>query len=392
MLTYQNQQPSNAFTPVFTLATGPTLPAPYNVSPNGTFPLENLATCNATTTVGCVTPKFRPSIMTLPTNYTYNGSLQYQLTSKVQVTGSYVGNTSRHQFIGTGQSINPNEPVFVPGVTQTAVDRPYYSLIGAADLQYYCNCSNEQYNSFQSTVTVRAWAGWTLQGNYTYQRQYGDGWGYDSNYYFMYDRAAGVGYDSLLPRNQITLAQNFNIPFGRGRKWGGNANRAVDFVLGGWNLGGITTYYSGVPFSPSIDNYGPNAKPNVGPNNRPDKGSGDPYSGAQGNRNQWFVGCPNQNCTSGPFVYPASNTFGNYPINVLFGPHFIQQDVSLMKRFAFTERIGLTLRTDASNAFNHTNLGSPNSDVQSSTAGQITGLAFGGNNMRKLQYSLTMNF
>ena len=62
-----------------------------------------------------------------------------------------------------------------------------------------------------------------------------------------------------------------------------------------------------------------------------------------------------------------------------------------MKTFHITERVGFTLRTDASNAFNHTNLGSPNADVQSSNAGQITGIA-GGGNMRRLQYSASVSF
>ncbi len=50
------------------------------------------------------------------------------------------------------------------------------------------------------------------------------------------------------------------------------------------------------------------------------------------------------------------------------------------------------LRTDATNIFNHTNLGGPNTDIQSPTAGQITSLAFAGNNMRRLQFSGTINF
>jgi hypothetical protein len=89
---------------------------------------------------------------------------------------------------------------------------------------------------------------------------------------------------------------------------------------------------------------------------------------------------------------PAPGTFGNYPINTLYGPRFFQQDLSLMKQFSISERLKFTLRADARNAFNHTNLGTPNSDVQSSTVGQITGLAFGGGNMRLLQYSGTINW
>jgi hypothetical protein len=296
--------------------------------------------------------------------------------------------------MGTSNTINPNQAIFYPGVSNTNLDRPYYPKFGwTNDLSYYCDCANEHYNSLQATVKINAWQGWTLQGSFTYQRQFGDGWGYDSNYYFIYNRAAGQGYSNTLPRRQVTLAQTYEIPFGKGKKFGAGLSRPVDTVLGGWTLSGITTFYSGFPFSPTLENYGANGgQPNTGPNNRPNAGSGDPYSGSQGNRNQWFVGCPNGNCSSSTtFQYPAANTFGNYPISTLFGPHFIQFDLTLAKTLKFNERFGLTLRADGSNIFNHTNLGLPNSDVQSTNAGQITGQAAGGT-MRHMQFSMTLKF
>ncbi len=392
-----NQTPSTPngvnFLPVFTLNQGPPSAPPITVGSNGTFPLP-----------AGINPKFRPDTVTVPTIYQYNATIERQLTNKVVVSGGYVGNASRHQFIGTGQTVNPNEPLFYPGQGNTNLDRPYFGRYGwSQDLSYYCNCSNENYNSFQATVTVSALSGWTLQGNYTYQRQFGDGWGYDSNYYFLYGgigpvpvtRAQGQGYDSILPRNQLTLAQNYNIPFGHGQKYGASASKVVDAVLGGWILSGITTFYSGLPLSPTLENYGPtNIQPNVGPNNRPVVGTGAVYATNQ-NRNQWMVGCPSGQCTSGPYMWPGSNTFGNYPINTMFGPHFIEQDFSIMKTFNITEKVTFGLRMDSTNFFNHTNLGTPNTDVQSPNVGQITSIAFGGNNgvgMRKLQFSGNIRF
>jgi hypothetical protein len=362
---------------VFTLAQGPSTLAPITVSSSGTFPLP-----------AGINPKFRPATITFPTVYQYNVAFQRQLTNKITATASYVGNSNRHGFMGTSNTINPNEASFVPGVANTNLDRPFYSKFGwTNDLSYYCDCANERYNSFQGTVLVRALQGWTLQGSYTYQRQWGDGWGYDSNYYFLYDRAAGTGYTNLLPRSQLTLAQTFDIPFGRGRKYGASLSKGADLALGGWTLSGITTYYSGFGFSPTLENYGSQGgQPNQGPNNRPNIGSGDPYAGAKGNRQQWFVGG-----IGSTFLIPTANTFGNYPINTLFGPHFIQQDLTIAKTFRLSERLGFTLRTDARNVFNHTNLGGPNGDVQSPSAGQITGLA-GGGFMRSLQFSGTLKF
>ncbi len=42
--------------------------------------------------------------------------------------------------------------------------------------------SNNQYNSFQALFKVNAAAGYTLQGNYTYQVVKGDGWGGNGAY------------------------------------------------------------------------------------------------------------------------------------------------------------------------------------------------------------------
>jgi hypothetical protein len=377
VLSNQSVQPSAPFQDVFNLAQGPPTLAPIVVGQNGTFPLP-----------AGINPKFRPAEVTRPEVYQYNFAVQHQLTNKIALTAAYVGNQNRHGFMGTSNTVNPNEPLFIPGVSDTNLNRPYYTKFGwTNDLSYYCDCSNEHYNSFQASFRVAAWQGWTLQGSYTYQRQFGDGWGYDSNYYFEYDRAAGQGYSNTLPRQQWTLAQTYDIPFGRGLKYGGSVSRPIDYVFGGWRISGITTYYSGFPFSPTLENYGSTGgQPNVGPNNRPNIGSGDPYAGAQGNRNQWFVGG-----IGTTFLIPSANTFGNYPINTLFGPHFIQQDMTLAKTFKMTERFSFILRTDAENVFNHTNLGLPNGDVQSPSAGQITGLAAGGV-MRQLQFSGTIKF
>jgi hypothetical protein len=377
VLSNQSLQPSNGFSQVFTLAQGPPTLAPITVSSNGTFKLP-----------ADINPKFRPATITLPQVYQYNIAIQHQVSNRIAVTAAYVGNANRHGFMGTSNTINPNEALFVVGASNNNLNRPYYSKFGwTNDLSYYCDCSNEHYNSFQATVKVNALQGWTLQGSYTYQRQFGDGWGYDSNYYFLYDRAAGQGYSNTLPRQQYTFAQTYEIPFGRGKRFGSKIGKGVDYALGGWTVSGITTYYSGFPFSPTLENYGAQGgQPGTGPNNRPNLGTTDPYAGAQGNRNQWFVGG-----VGGAFLIPTANTFGTYPINTLFGPHFIQQDLTLAKTFKLTERVGFTLRADADNAFNHTNLGSPNGDVQSPNAGQITGLAPGGT-MRRMQFSGTIKF
>jgi len=378
---------SQPFGTVFTLANGPEALAPITVSSNGTFPLPN-----------GITPKFRPATMTMPVVYQYNATVERQITNKIAVTGGYVGNVTRHGWLGTSNNINPNEAEWFPS-TQTAV-QPYAALYGwTQGLNYYCNCTNAEYDSFQSTVTIRALNGWTVQGNYTYQRDLSWDGPYDTNYYFIYgpqNGAGGYGNSSLLPHNQISIAQNFDVPFGHGRQFGASVSRPVDLVLGGWTLGSITTFYSGIPFSPTLGNgYGAGlVTPSAGPNNRPVMGSGAVYPSTQ-DRGQWIEGCPGGVCTTGPYEYPASAAFGSYPIDTLIGPHFINEDFSIFKQFHITERVSFGLRMDSRNFFNHTNLGSPNNNVQSPTVGEIGGIAFNGVNgtgMRTLQFSGNIKF
>jgi hypothetical protein len=377
VLANQSLNRPNAFSGVFTLATGPAAPAAVTVSPEGTFPLPN-----------GINGKARPITFTMPVVYAYNLTVEQQVTNKLSVSAGYVGNQGRHGPLGTSQSFNVNEPLLIPGVSDVNqnIGRPYFQKYGwTQNIDYYCNCANSRYDSLQVIFKVNAAAGYTLQGNYTYQIAQGDGYGSDQSYTFLYDRPLGYGYADNIPHQQVTLAQNYDIPFGRGRKFGANTNRFIDLALGGWNISGITTYYSGVPFEPTLGNTHTAV---VGPNDRPNKGTGDPYQGALGNRDQWFVGG-----LGGAFTLPATNTFGNYPLNQLYGPHFISQDVSLMKAFSLTERFKFTLRGDATNAFNHTNLGSPNNNILDPKAGQITTTAFGGAyQMRRLQFSGTINF
>ncbi|MGC2659914.1 MAG: TonB-dependent receptor [Bryobacteraceae bacterium] len=371
------------FCDVFTLAQG----APAY---NNTF----VPTANGTIDLGPgggLSLKTRPGIMTMPVVYAYNLTVQRQLTNKVSISAGYVGNQGRHTPLGTDQSYNENQEFFVPGGSGAY---PFDGLLGPKlnygwtyDIENYCNCANNQYNALQILGKINAAAGLTMQANYTYQYAKGDGWGGNEAYTFTYDRPLGYGNDDFTPHNQIVFAGNYDIPFGRGRKYGANINKAVDAVAGGWNISTITTYYSGIPFMPTIENYGANTQPYTGPNNRPNVGQGSPYASDQ-NRNQWITGL-----SSGAYTLPASNTFGNYPINTLIGPHFINEDASLSKSFAITERLSFKLRADSTNFFNHTNLGSPNADIQSSTVGQITSTAFGGGyQMRRLQFTGSFTF
>jgi hypothetical protein len=147
----------------------------------------------------------------------------------------------------------------------------------------------------------------------------------------------------------------YALPFGR-RSW-----------FGGWQLSGIASVHSNVPFTPvlSFDNADLQSlviaeRPHL---------IGNPYSGVCPNGSR--VGTPT--CWFNPraFAVPPPGQFGNAGRNILRGPGFAQFDLALQKSFPLRERVKIMVRADAFNLLNH-----PNFAVPSNTQNPI---ALGGN-------------
>jgi len=380
ILSRQQLNSAANFQTVFTLAAGPTAPPSPAVPLSGQFLLPSGITGIA-----------RHSDVRLPRVEAYNFTVERQLAANTSLSVGYVGNTGRHVGTGSGDDfkINANAPAFVPGLSNQNLGRPFYAKYGwTQDIDFFCLCANNQYNSLQVQLKRNFVGSYGVQLSYTWQDAQGDS---ADDYTFNYNRPLGRGRESWIPNHQLTISQNLNIPFGKGRRFGNNSNRLVDTLLGGWNLSGVTIFYSGMPLTPNISSR-PNA-PYTGPSGRPDIGSGDPYAQNQ-SRDQWFNIGPNGTLSSA-FAVPASNTYGNYGFNTLRGPIFINQDATISKNFRLTERLTWQLRAEAYNLFNHANLdlpqGGATSNVSGSGAGQITAIA-SGSNMRRLQFAARINF
>ena len=364
------------FAGVFTLAQGPPSLVTPQPDSNGEFQLPN-----------GIAGKARPKTLIMPRVMNFNITVQHQLARDFALSVGYVGNQGRHVFIGNGPDFDVNSPAFIPGVPLD-VRRPFYSLYGwTNDIRLYCNCANNRYDSLQVQGDKRYSYGLTFHSSYTYQISQGDGQSSSgTDYSFLYNRSLGYGENGSFPHHQFVFSPTWEIPFGKGRHFGNNMSRGLDLAFGGWNIDAVTTIYGGFGFDPHYDAPSGFSRPDVGPNNIPDKGSQDPFAGAKKNRDQWFAGG-----LGGAFVLPAPNTFGVYPIMSLRGPRQFQQDMALSKSFAPTEKIRATLRAEAYNLFNHTNLGMPADNVTANNAGQITGLAFG-TTMRRMQFALRFQF
>ena len=140
--------------------------------------------------------------------------------------------------------------------------------------------------------------------------------------------------------------------------------------MGNWQLSGIETLQSGLPFTPQMS-YNP---ANDGDSRNPVRPSMDPnFAG------RLILGGPDHYFNTAAFIPPLAGTYGNAPRNFLGGPALAGTDLSLAKKISLSERLNLQFRAEFFNLPNRMNLNTPNPVVftaatggPSPTAGVIT--------------------
>ena len=156
-------------------------------------------------------------------------------------------------------------------------------------------------------------------------------------------------------------------------------------LIGNWQISGIETLLSGLPFTPQLG-YNP---ANDGDSRNPIRPSLNPnFTG------QVILGGPGRYFNPAAFIAPLAGTYGNAPRNFLAGPGMAETDFSVMKKFPLSERVNLQFRGEFFNLFNHTNLNNPNPVVFTSatsgpspTAGVITSTT---TTSRQIQFGLKL--
>ena len=233
------------------------------------------------------------------------------------------------------------------------------------------------YNALQAVLQKQMSNGLQYQVAYTYSKcmsnntGYYGSWGaqattaspYWQNIYDPKSEWAPCFYDATHSLAAYTV---YDLPVGRGKRFGKDLNKVADAVVGGWTVSPIITVRSGFPLTIyGSDQSGTNSR-----SARPDcislphvqgRTPGNGFNGYQ-----WFV-------DNGNFANPAPGTFGNCApqLGGLRGPGYGDVDLSLQKNFQMTERYKLQFRTDFVNAFNHVNLNAPGTGLGASI-GQIT--------------------
>ena len=447
---------------VFTLGCGPTTPAAYcaalNLGPTAlppiTVPADGILPLRGPQ--NAVDPRVRPTRQRLPTLDAWNATLQRQITPTMNIEVAYIGNKGSHAFAGNGPAYNANEAAIGSG-TDTysctpngngtfnckagfnasipANDRRRFFLNGvptftyanfpgitccSSDIgNYFGNDASTHYDALQVKVEKRFSQGLQFLGHYTYSHAFN----YDSSY-FSVDPRFAYGPDDFNRNHVFVVSTVYELPFGKGKKYMGDAGRDANLLIGGWQVSNTSNWSGGLPFTPTLGHC--NEISDAGPC-RPDLLSGRSFSTGlhrdSGGNLTWFtpVASLNQSpdvpsspvdltglntCTvarptSGAFALPACGHIGNAGRNSLRGPHAFFSDLSLSKNFSITEKYRAQFRFDAYNVFNHPVLGfsstQGNTCVDCAGAGVISAIEADAspnapNGMRQLQFGLRFIF
>lgn len=164
----------------------------------------------------------------------------------------------------------------------------------------------------------------------------------------------------------------YELPFGKSKAFFSGSNGFVDRLIGGWTIGGITTWSTGVPFFVSSGrttfnsfNAGNNPAQLLGISLEEFKKNVGLYKTPAG---VFFINPELLNITLTPagkvatsslkpglMGTPAPGTFGNFPLNGLNGPSYFNVDLSVTKRIPITERVRFEVKVTAINVLNYSN-------------------------------------
>ncbi len=407
----QNLNPVTNAAAVFNLTQGPPGFTFAPIPASGNYPLPD----------GVSVPT-RPLWVRIPTLDAWNLTVQQQLNSTMSLQLGYVGSHGTHNMFDSSNQASPNTQTIAgfnqinpeTGAAYTQSERrPYFDgtaqrelgvTFGHAfgweqDLRYNANEATTSYQALQVVVEKRFSQGLQFLSHYTWSRAMAH-----ESYYFFIDPRVGYGSSYYNRRNAFIFAGNYDLPFGKGKMIGGNVKGWVNEIIGGFALNGNVSIQSGLPYTPgyalsSSDNDIVGFLNKTGSNGfNLHKGSLNPLT----HKVQYFTPSPYVLTSSGPdnsfgpYARPAAGTFGNLGRDTLFAPGLWNADLSLAKSFNLTESVRFQLRAEAFNAFNHVNLGGPDScvDCQDGNAGTISSTLASqdGTTMRRLQFAARFSF
>src|SRR5215472_6933377 len=373
--------PSVLLTPFFT-STG--LCTPYGAAGCGlSYGFQEIAPSNpACPPAGILTGPVNPgcytgSIQSANRNFKqgmvqqYNLNIERQIPGNVVLTLGYAGSRSQHILVSQ-ENENLNQPSacgVVPGYT---VGCGFGSFPFAAPFQSV-NSNNSVGNARYDSLEVKAETKSTRHGlyallGYTWSRTFDSGMpdGLGTNPGAIYWPLPGTkrldwGLSQLNLNDSFTASVLYDLPFGKGKRFGSTWDGATNAILGNWHVDLIERATSGFPLMvvDSADESGTFFSYNgftlqrphqVGNPNVAGPVAGNPTCTAPSQihtKQHWFNPCA--------FAPAPAGELGTAARAPVYGPRFVNTDFSLIKNFpmSFREGMNLQFRAEFFNIFNH---------------------------------------
>jgi hypothetical protein len=329
----------NSYSAAGSMQTG--FPAP-NVTPIPSNGIITNAPLNLTYSVATLNPKQRYV-------ESWNVAIQRQLPGDFSLDVAYVGNHGVNDPISL--DINRGQ---IPG--GGASGQPLYVAFGrTASVSAVNTYVTTNYHALQLKLEHRFGHGLLATTSFTHSKSL--------DYYS--DTNVGLGTETIIAYGNFrqnrapsdfdrtnTLIQNFvyELPFGRQHRWVKSGIAAA--LFGNWQINGVATAMSGLPFNITIANTSLNM-PDV--NNRPSINGPITVLGGIGPGSLYF--------NTSAFYAPAAGTFGNLGRNVGRGPGLVGLDASLFRKIRATERMVLDIRFETFNTTNTAHFNNPGTGV-----------------------------
>ena len=323
----------------------------------------------------------QPDLRT-PTVESWSLKIEREVSSNTSLSVGYIGSHGYHGVLS--MDANLPAPTVCPA-SPCPVGYPSGAIYYAANAPLQNNAvwntthwfseGISSYHGLEVDVNRRFGKSLQFRGAYTYSKALDDG---DNMNTSVATNSPAFVANPLVPkadygrasfdiRHAAVINATYDLPFGRGKEG------LLKHFIGDWQISGIETLQSGLPFTPQLS-YNPSNDGDTRNPVRPSINSN--FSG------KLILGGPNAYFDPSAFIQPLPGTYGNAGRNILQGPRLSETDLSLAKKFAFTERVALQFRAEFFNLFNHTNFNTPNPVVYaaatggpSPTAGVITSTA-----------------
>jgi hypothetical protein len=315
----------------------------------------------------------RAAYRRMPTQYSLQWffDIQRELPLDTVATLSYIGNGSRHLHIFA----NFNQP-FTPGPGAIPARRPFpfFSVVtlpqalGDSSYQALTAKAEKRYSKGFTVLLAYTWSHAIDNVDETYN-------GLTAGIPNIYDISNNRGSSVYDRRHQTIVSAIYDLPFGKGRKWLA-AGGPADWILGGWQLGGILSLRSGLPLTPGITAD----ISNTGTTNRPNRVRNGTLSAGERTIDRWF--------DTTAFTLPALFTFGNSGRGILYGPPLRNMDLKIGKNFHFRERYRVEFRAEMFNFTNTPAFALPDRNVNLPQGGRISSAG----EPRDIQLGLKLSF